>query len=144
MKKINYWKCLKCKQIVNSNNVKTVPIRKKGFPFDMLALKCPYCKTIDQPFNKQNIGVNKTKGFLYLKTENLTDGWYDMKTKKNRLGNAFLMSFMASVGWFFMAIFVGGFIFAIQLGGIMFLCLFIVFCILMFNDERLDFLSKGW
>ena len=66
-----------------------------------------------------------------------------MKSIKNRLGNALLMTFMATIGWFILGLAVTDFIGAIKLVGVMFLCLFIVFCIMLFNDENLDFLSKG-
>lgn len=67
-----------------------------------------------------------------------------MKTIKNRILNAILLSFMATFGWFVLGLLVkdGGIIFALKFSGVMFLMLLLVFSIWMFSDVEFDFLEQ--
>ena len=67
-----------------------------------------------------------------------------MKTIKNRVSNAIVLSFIATLGWFILGLIVdgGGLEFAIRFGIGMFIPLFILMIILVFCEEDLDLFQR--
>ena len=67
IKRVDYWRCLKCEKTYDSKNALNVPIKKEMFKLSVGCFACPFCK------NPQSKGFyNKHRGAEWIKTEQQT------------------------------------------------------------------------